>query len=82
VAEHTKGVLKVELLQTGFDGLSCSAAFVNACNLYTLTKHGATDEKQLVGAVECAGTPTYVPRHDAGERTGIERLRCRRDVGV
>jgi hypothetical protein len=82
VAEHAKGVLEVELLQTGFDGLSSGAAFVNACNLYTLTKHGAADEEQLVGAVECAGPPTDVPRHDAGERTWIERLRCRRDVGV
>ena len=47
----------MELLQTGFDGLSSGAAFVNACNLYTLTKHGAADEEQLVGAVECAGPP-------------------------
>ena len=82
LAEHAEGVLEAELSQSGLDGLPGGVAFINASNLDTLTKHGAADEEQLVGAVECAGPPTNVPRHDACEGAGIGRLRCRGDVGM
>jgi hypothetical protein len=44
VAEHTEEVLEAKLLQSGLDGLSGGAAFVDAGDLDTLTKHGVADE--------------------------------------
>jgi signal transduction histidine kinase len=52
----------VELFQTRFDGLSSGAAFIDACNLYTLAKHGAADKGQLVRAVGVPAPPTDVPQ--------------------
>ena len=44
LAEDTEGIVEAELPQTSLDGLSGSAAFVNAGNLDTLTKHGVADK--------------------------------------
>jgi hypothetical protein len=44
MAEDTEGILEAKLPQTGLDGLSGGAAFVNAGDLDTLTKHGVADE--------------------------------------
>jgi hypothetical protein len=82
VAENAEGILEAELPKTGLDGLFGGVAFINAGDLDTLTKHGAADKEQLVGAIECAGPPTNVPRHDASKRAWVGRLRCRGDVGM
>ena len=74
--------MEAELLQAGLDGLSGGAAFINAGDLDALTQHSAADEGQLFRAVQCAGPPTNVPRHDASKRAWVGRLRCRGDVGM
>jgi hypothetical protein len=44
MAEDTEEIMEAKLPQASLDGLSGGAAFVNAGDLDTLTKHGVADE--------------------------------------